>query len=234
MEKMELFVIAIMNWFKVLDSSNQIASIALLISVAVFIWQIISSSRNSKNIKETNEKALSASIEANKTSERIYKIEKEYNELNYKKGEFILSFIIYRYFFAFYNLFENQTTNKPTIKKDKVSHRQFIQECRLIESDLFKLIENPNYIKLLEARPSLSKLRQVLSFDIVDLEHKSENDIDFEINYSTYFFFQDLYYLLKEEYSSSELWKSGFFEDIEKGFDIIKVERPGNIPKKFI
>lgn len=231
MEKKELFVITIVNWLKELSSSDQIASAALLISAFVFIWQIISSSRNSKNTKEANEKALSASIEANKTSKKIYEIEKEYNNLNHKKGEFILSFIIYRYFIAFYNLFENKIPNKPTIKRDKVSQRQFIQECRLIESDLFKLIENPNYIKLLETQPRLNKLRQVLSFDIVSLEDKIKNEIDFEINYSTYFFFKDLYYFLKNEYSSSQLWESGFFEDIEVSFNTINVSRPEGLPK---
>ena len=206
---------------------------SLVIAVIAFISQAVSSRKKDESIKEANKNALEASFKANDISDKIYKIEKEYNELNHKKGVNILSLILWRYFTAFYSLYENKTPNNPTIKQDKISHLQFIEECKYIESDLIKLDENPNYINLVETHPSLIRLRMNVSFDIIALKN-NKNNRTFYPNLATYFFFKDLYDLLKKEYSDSDIWKTGFFNEIEKSFMSIQIDRPSNFPQNLL
>lgn len=206
-------------------TETDIASLALGVSLITLIWQILSSYRNSKQTKKANRNALNANIEANETSKNLLDLERKVFDTEKRKGEMILIFTIHRYFIAFYNLFENKIPNKPTIKQNKIVQKQFIKECKSIESDLKKLLDNPTYIKLLENYPHLNKNRVVLSFDIVDMEERLKSS-KFDINYYTYFAFKDLFFLLKKEYKENALFKSVVMSEIEKSFDLIKMERP--------
>jgi hypothetical protein len=206
-----------------------IALFALGISLITLVWQIWSSAINSKQTKAANERAIKASIEANETSKNLLDLEKRVFDTEERKGEIVLIFTIHRYFMAFYNLFENKIPNKPSIKNNAIVQKQFIKECKSIEEDLKELINNPAYIKLLEKYPHINKNRVGLSFDIVDMEYRIEKSKEFQINYYTYFVFKDLFFLLKNEYKDNALFKSDIINDIEKSFEIIKIERPDNI-----
>ncbi|MCD4818426.1 MAG: hypothetical protein K8S23_07020 [Candidatus Cloacimonetes bacterium] len=217
------------------EASDIIATLALLIAIVSIIWQVFSTIYNNKKTQEANNNSLLASRQANEISDKVYSLEKKNNETNIKTGIYTLSFILERYFTAFYNLYEaGKVPNKPILKKNKVAHRQFIDECKRIEEDLHKLIQNTSFLQLLEKNPRINKIRPTLSFDIAELNNKYNNNLKFIVNFATYFYFYDLYFLLKNEYSNNDLWKNGAFSDIEKGFKILTIERPTVLPIKLL
>ena len=158
------------------------------------------------------------SQKANKLQTEVLSLSKKANEFEIKKGEVLMMRLLGRYFVLQLNCWEPS----GKIKTDKMSIEFYIQELKLLSTEVNNLISNPFYIEILEKYPEINLLWISLRQNILEREN---SDI-MAVNPQTFQKFYDLYYKLKGEVNDKELFKNQFYISTDEAAEFLKKEIP--------
>ena len=158
------------------------------------------------------------SLKANRLQSEVLSLSRKANEFEIKKGEVLMMSLLGRYFVLQLNCWEPS----GKIKTDKISIEFYIQELKLLSTEVNNLISNPFYIEILEKYPEINLLWISLRQNILEREN---SDI-IAVNPQTFEKFYDLYYKLKHEVNDKKLFKNQFYISTDEAAEFLKKEIP--------
>jgi|GEM_PF-3269150 len=186
-----------------METSDWIAIAAVLI--AAFSW--ISQYRLSKKANEATK--ISNDIQA-----EMLTLSAKVEEFEDRKGEVLLLNIIGRYFVINYNFLS--TTDDRQLEVDKKKYSSGLMQLSM---DFEKLIDNPYFIKFIEAHPDINLLMLSLKGAIINESYSTGR----VINAQTFNFFYDMYFVLKDELKNKEMLNHRFFKVVQEAIISMKL-----------
>ena len=184
------------------ETSDWIALGALLVALATWLFQTLSS-----------KKANDAMKKANEIQSEIYTLSKKIDEFENRKGEVLLLNIIGRYFVIHLNYLQTQGKVNSNVDKKK-----YVTELMQLSNDFNELTNNPYYIKFIEIHPDINLLILSLRGAIIEQEKITGT----MINPQTFTFFYEMYQVLKMEIQNKQILSHKFFMIVDEAAVFLK------------
>ncbi len=188
--------------YQFMETMDWIALGALVIAIASWLFQILSSRKANVAMKKANE-----------IQSEIYSLSKKIDEFENRKGEVLLLNIIGRYFVIHFNYFQIHGKVNSIVEKKK-----YLSELTQLSNDFNELTNNHYYIKFIEIHPDINLLILSLRGAIIEQETIKGT----MINPQTFTFFYDMYQVLKTEIQNKQILSHKFFVTVDEAAVFLK------------